>query len=160
MDWKQQLLQELIDRGIVKVKDESESPSDGTCPCHSEELQHINNKEDTAEMVKDHVTPEEKQKGSFMSKKVEVEIRDGKEKATVEINDNGNITQQEFDTLQEALNFFNSPHDRDQIQNTQDKVEELEEKTDEKSEESKETDIPGIAEKPEEKEIPDAEIVK
>jgi hypothetical protein len=155
MDWKQQLLQELINQGIVRVDDAPESSHGDACPCHSEELQQVENKEDTADMVKDHVTPEEKQKGSFMSKKVEVEIRDGKEKATVEINDNGNITQQEFDTLQEALDFFNSPQDRDQIQNTQEKVEELEEKPEEK-----ENDIPGNVETPEEKEVPDAEIVE
>lgn len=90
-----------------------------------------------ADLVKDETSPEEMEDGSFMSKKIEVEMRNGEEKVVVEVNDNGDITTQDFGDVQEALEFFNFPEERDQIRNEGDEPEE-EETEEEETEEVEE----------------------
>jgi len=159
--WKEKLVDELINRGIIKIdKGQEDTEQDmtnepcGKCPAMDEQPvvdAQPPVEEDTAELVKDQTSPAEQGKGSYYSKKLEVEIKNGQEQATVEVNDNGNIMQETFSTVQDALSYFNAPKERDQVRNEDEKIEE-------KEDESEETDETEDAEDAEE--VEDTEEVK
>ena len=156
--WKNELVDKLLDAGILQVEKpmseevgvlSEEGEGVPSCPCgkghgmgggfgpgpmvDDEVVELLEAPKDSAEMVLDETSPEEMKEGSYMSKKIEVEMRDGKETVVVEINDNGNITTEDFDDVQQALEAFNFPQDRDQIRNEGDEPEE-EEETEEETE--------------------------
>jgi len=166
--WKEDLIDKLMEAGILQVEEpmseevgilSEEGEGVPSCPCgqghgmggglgmgpgpvvEDEVVELLETpEEDTADLVKDETSPEEMEEGSFMSKKIEVEVKNGKEEVVVEVNDNGDITTQNFEDVQEALEFFNFPQDRDQIRNEGDEPEEEEAEETEEEETEEETE--------------------